>query len=90
MAKGQHLSTYQRGIVKRYYQNIDTLSLHRLSEAVSELYLCEDDRKAVRLWANVESALKKVKADPKRVAVVMTHKNVRDLAALVNELSGGK
>lgn len=90
MAKGQHLSSYQQGIVKRYYQNLDALSLQKLSEAVTELYLCEDDRKAARLWTTVESALKKVQADPKRTAVIMARKDVRDLAALVNDLSGCK
>ncbi|MFN7019919.1 MAG: hypothetical protein ACK4WH_01155 [Phycisphaerales bacterium] len=90
MAKGQHLSSYQQGIVKRYYQNLDTLSLQKLSEAVSELYLCDDDRKAARLWTKVESALRKVQADPKLIAVLIAKRDVRDLAALVNDLSGGK
>ena len=57
MAKGQHLSAYQQKIVGRYYENIDTISLQKLSEAVGELYLCTDEKKAARLWTTVEGAL---------------------------------
>lgn len=90
MAKGQHLSSYQKGIVNRYYQNLDTISLQKLGEAVSELYLCEHDGKAAKLWERVEIALKKLPVEPKRLALVLGKKDVRDLAALVNELSGKK
>jgi hypothetical protein len=39
MAKGQYLTSYQQSIVKRYYANLDTLTMQKLQESVSELYL---------------------------------------------------
>lgn len=90
MAKGQHLSAYQQKIVGRYYENIDTISLQKLSEAVGELYLCTDEKKAARLWTTVEGALKKLKAEPKRCAAIVAARDIKGLAAMVNALAGGK
>jgi len=90
LAKGQHLSAYQQKIVSRYYNNIDTISLQKLSEAVGELYLCESDKKAERLWTSVEGALKNAKVDPKQILALMATKDVRALAEMVNSLAGKK
>lgn len=88
MAKGQHLSAYQQKIVQRYYDNLDTISLQRLSEAVGELYLCEDAKKRTRLWASVEMALRKARVEPAKIAKVLESQDVKLLAELVNKLSG--
>lgn len=90
MAKGQHLSAYQQKIVQRYYDNIDTISLQKLSEAVGEIYLCEDDKKADRLWTTVENALKKFKLNPAKVAPILKERDVKALAALVATLTAKK
>jgi hypothetical protein len=88
MAKGQHLSHHQHGIVKRYYANLDTLSLQKLGEIVSDLYLCTDARKAAPMWKRAEQALAKAGADPARVGKLLADRNVEGLAKLVGELSG--
>ncbi len=90
MAKGQHLSAYQQKIVQRYYENIDTISLQKLTESVGELYLCTDQKKSERLWTTVEGALKKLKVDPKRIAAVLAARDVKALAELVNGLATKK
>ena len=43
------LTPYQQKIVKRYYDNQDTLQRQRLAELVSELYLSEG-KKLQRTW----------------------------------------
>ncbi len=88
MAKGQHLSAYQQKIVKRYYDNIDTIALQKLSETVGELYLCEDAKKKTRLWANVETALRQAKVEPAKITRVLESQDVKLLAELVNRLAG--
>jgi len=90
VAKGQDLTRYQKGIVNRYYDHLDTISLEKLSEAVSELYVCSDDKKAEKLWKSVELAIKKLPADPKAVAQAVGGRDLKALAALVNKLSGGR
>ncbi|MBX3365928.1 MAG: hypothetical protein KF912_01265 [Phycisphaeraceae bacterium] len=86
MAK-QELSSTQRKIVDRYYSNLDTISLTKLQEAVSELYLAETDKKKDKLWKTVETALAKFPEVEARAAAVLRTKDIKALAELVQKLS---
>jgi len=87
MAKGQHLSHYQQGIVRRYYENKDTLATQKLGEVVSELYLASGDaKKTEKLWKSAKTALLNAKANAARVEKVCSDRNLEALAKLVNEL----
>jgi len=86
MAKGQHLSRHQKGIVKRYYENRDTIMANKLGELVSELYLAEG-KKADGLWKRVRTALENSKVQPKRIDAVVERRDLEGLARLVGELS---
>lgn len=86
MAK-QELSATQRKIVDRYYSNLDTISLTKLQEAVSELYLAETDKKKEKLWKTVETALAKFPEASARAAAVLRAKDVKGLAELVGKLA---
>lgn len=87
MAKGQHLSSYQQGIVKRYYENKDTIATQKLGEIVGELYLAAGDaKKSDKLWKSAHTALLNAKATPSRVDKICAEKNLEALAKLVNEL----
>jgi hypothetical protein len=85
MAKGQDLSKYQKGIVNRYYQHLDTLTAQKLGELVSELYLCTDEKKAAKLWKSAEQALAKTGTDPDAVARVIAARDTAALAAMVSK-----
>jgi hypothetical protein len=87
MAKGQYLSSHQKGIVNRYYSNLDTLVLQKLQEAVSELYLATSPKQADKLWKSVEASLAKAKADPAQARSIVASKNIQALAALVGDLA---
>ena len=41
---------YQKGIIKRFYENRDTLALQKLGEIVSDLYLEEKPAAIARKW----------------------------------------
>lgn len=97
MAKGQYLSNYQRGIVNRYYQHVDTIALTKLQEAVSDLFIRSagaggpgGDKAAAKIWKSVEIALAKMPADAARVAKIVGARDVKGLGVLVNELATGK
>jgi hypothetical protein len=87
MAKGQHLSRHQQGIVRRYYQHLDTIALTKLAESASELFLCTDQKKAEKLWLGVERALDKVAANDAKITRVLESRDVKGLARIVNDLS---
>jgi hypothetical protein len=87
MAKGQHLSRHQKGIVNRYYEHLDSQTALKLQELVSDLYLCDDDRKRGKLWDKAGDLLAKAGANSARIDKVMTDRTPESLAALVNELT---
>lgn len=87
MAKGQHLSRHQQGIVRRYYEHFDTIALQRLSEIVSDLYLADSPKKVEQLWKRAETALKKAAAEDASVRAVLASRNVEQLAKLVTRMS---
>lgn len=91
MAKGQDLSRYQRGIVRRYYDNLDTIAANKLGELVGELYLAlGDEKKSAKLWKSAEAALAKVATADKGVRAVLDKRDVEGLARLVTGLATGR
>lgn len=87
MAHGQDYSKTQKKIINRYYDNRDTIMTQKLGELVSEIFLCEDDKKADRLWASAATALKNTQANPVRVAKLVADRNVKELAQVISELT---
>jgi hypothetical protein len=73
---------HQQKIIKRYYDNQDTIGRQRLAELVSELYLAQGKKQRERVWKNIESAMKKLEVPQSRI----DHLKAKDDAALVAEL----
>jgi predicted transcriptional regulator len=68
MGKRPDLSTGQKKIVDRYYQNRDSISANKLGELVSELYLAiGDEKKSARLWKQAATALKNLGVTPEEI-----------------------
>ena len=86
MASGQYLTPHQKGIVKRYYEHKDTMLRQKLSEIVSELYLCEDPKKAARLWQKARKALLAAGANRVWVEKQAADRNVKGLAEIIGKL----
>lgn len=88
MAKGQHLSKHQQGIVRRYYEHKDTILANRLAEIVSDLSLATSEAQRARCWKRAETALRGVKAPPGEIEKLLRARSVEELARLVTKLSG--
>lgn len=91
MASGRDHSRFQQGVIKRYYRNLDTISLQKLGEIVTDLYLAEaggETKKLDALWKRAETALAKSGENDPRVAVILEQRDVEKLAKLVGDLSG--
>jgi hypothetical protein len=80
---------HQQKIIKRYYNNQDTLLRQRLAEYVTELYLSEG-KKRQRLWKSAAEAMKKLGVPPSRIDHLLGQDNPALLAQVVKELEGGK
>ncbi len=83
----ENFSKHQQKIIKRYYDNIDQISLQRLSELVADLYLAEGKKKA-KLWESAAACMTKLKLPQTRIDHLLAQKDPQLLAKLVSELMG--
>jgi hypothetical protein len=79
------LTKYQQSVVKRYYENLDTVLLQRLGEQVTDLYLAEGKKRA-KLWDSVQTSLEKLEVPKTRIDHVRKSDDARQLATLLQEL----
>jgi len=77
---GKEYSAYQRDVISRYYDNIDAITLTRLQELVSQLYLAESKAKQTQLWERAHKAMLKLKVKPAIIEHIMNKKDVVILA----------
>ena len=73
-------STYQRDVISRYYDNLDAITLTRLQELVSQLYLANSKAKQTQLWDRTHKAMLKLKVKPAIIEHIMNKKDVVILA----------
>jgi hypothetical protein len=76
---------YQQKIIKRYYDNHDTIQLQRLAELVSDLYLAEG-KKRQRTWQAVTAAMQKLGIPQARIDHLLQQNNPALIAQVVKEL----
>ena len=78
-------SKYQQRVIKNYYENRDAISLQRLSELVTELYLAEGKARE-RQWKYIITALEKLGLPEARIEHLRKMDDPKLLANLVEEL----
>ena len=86
MAKGRHFTPYQKGVVKRYYENRESIAAQKLGEIVSELFLCKSEKKADRLWKSARTALTNAGANTVELEKLCTDRSIERLAKLAGDL----
>ena len=84
MSTSKNHSKYQQKIIKSYYDNRGAISLQRLSELVTDLYLAEGKTRQTK-WKQAEGALKKMGVPQKRIDHLRKQDNPALLAKLVEE-----
>jgi hypothetical protein len=87
--KMSEFTPYQQKVIKRYYDNLDTVALQRLAELVTELYLAEG-KKLDRAWKQAASHLQKLDVPATRIDHLVQKRDPQLLANLVTELQGKK
>ena len=83
----ENFSRHQQKIIKRYYENIDQISLQRLSELVADLYLAEG-KKRDKLWLTAAGCMQKLAIPQPRIDHLLSEKKPELVANLVKELMG--
>jgi hypothetical protein len=85
MSSGQNYSKHQQKIIKNYYDNRGAISLQRLSELVTDLYLAEGKARQTK-WKQAISALEKLGISKQRIEHLRQQDNPALVAKLVEEL----
>jgi len=78
-------SKHQRGIIKRYYDNRDTIALNKLSEALSNLYLETSETKIKRTWTSVCAQLVACGIPKKRADEIVADRDIDILAQIIQD-----
>ena len=81
----QDYSPHQQKIIKRFYDNQDTLQLQRLAELVAELYLAEG-KKREKMWQSAAAAMQKLGVPQSRIDHLLTQRKPELVAQVVKEL----
>lgn len=81
-------SKYQQNIIKRYYENKEAISLQRLSELVTDLYLAEG-KKRERTWTTLVGHLEKLNIPKSRIDHLVKQDDPALVAELVKQLMNG-
>jgi len=75
-----NFSSYQKKVIKNYYDNMDKIALAKLGDLVTEIFLAETEQKKTKLWERVEAAMNQLKI-PKPIAEnILKHKDPQILA----------
>ncbi len=78
-------SNYQKKVIQRYYENRQAISLQKLGELVSELYMADSEKKADRLWQRVGQAMAGLNVPEKIAGHIMARRDVELLARNLQE-----
>jgi len=83
----ENYSRHQQGIIKRYYNNFDSIQVQRLSDLVAELYLAEG-KKRDKVWKSVVEVMQKLEVAQTRIDHIVSKADPVLVANLVKELMG--
>lgn len=78
-------SKHQQKIIKNYYDNKDAISLQRLGELVTDLYLAEGKARATK-WKQATAAMEKLGVAKQQIDHLVEQDNPSLVAKLVEEL----
>jgi hypothetical protein len=83
-------SKYQDRIIKRYYENRETIALQRVQELVTELYLAEGKKKRDKYWEQLVGHLEKLGVTQQTIDHLVTQDKPELVATLVKKLMDKK
>jgi hypothetical protein len=78
-------SKFQQNIIKNYYRNRESISLQRLQELVTELYLSEG-KKRERQWDLIVKHLEKLEIKPERIRYLRSKDDPAIICKVVEEI----
>lgn len=87
MAKQPHLTSYQKGIVNRYYEHHGTIKLTQLQELVSDLAVADSEKAKDKLWKKADQVLSTLDIDKARAVKIIEARDLKALAEFIGKLN---
>ncbi len=81
------LSRYQQGIVRRYYENRDSIAINKLAETVSDLYVETSKRKIDTAWRNAFKHMQAAGIHEHQAQAIVDDRDLGALAKVVQALT---
>lgn len=84
-------SPFQRKLIRRYYQNLDSIRAQKLGELVTEIYLATTPKRAESLWARAAKLLEDKDTQPEAreaIDALLASRDVEALAELAADRFG--
>ena len=78
-------SRHQQNIIKNYYRNREAISLQRLQEMVTDLYMAQGKKRAQQ-WKRVAAHLEKLGLKPDRIQQLVDKEDPAQIAKVVEQL----
>lgn len=75
-------SSFQRKLIRRYYQNLDAIRAQKLGELVTEIYLASTPKRLDSLWGRAAKLLDDKDTEPEQRAAIDALLEARDVEAL--------
>lgn len=80
-------SKFQQKAIKNFYDNRESISIQRLGELVTDLFLAEGKTRATK-WKTISTALERLGVPAGEIAQLVKKDDAALLAKKVSELSG--
>ncbi|WP_299460706.1 hypothetical protein, partial [uncultured Gimesia sp.] len=81
-------SNYQKDVIKRYYDNRESIDQQKLSELCTNLFLTEGKKKE-KLWEKAREIMERLNVPPSRINHVLKSADPAVLAEVVQDLESG-
>ena len=88
MAASRNYSPYQDKLIKRFYDNRESIDQTRLSDLAAELYLAEG-KKRERLWKQAGEVMERLGVPQSRLDHVLKTADPASLAEVVQDIQNG-
>lgn len=82
-------TNYQKGVIRRYYDNREQIDEGRLSELVTNLYLASG-KKQEKMWQTAADLMERLEVPESRISHVVKTADPAILAEVVKDLQAGK
>ncbi len=80
----ENYSRYQQNVIKRFYDNRDSIAFQRTQELITELYLSEG-KKRIKVWDSLAKNLEKIGVPADQIAHLRTQDKPELVAKLITE-----